>query len=77
MAQIVIRKLDDAVIERHRQRAKLAGHSLEQELRGVIADAAKMTTEERMSLAKSIRSRVKPVKRPLAEDLIREDRDSR
>lgn len=75
MAQIVIRKLDDAVIERLRRRAKTKGHSLESELRGVITRAAMMTTAEKLDVVDAIRTRSKAVARPPAEDLIRRDRD--
>lgn len=77
MAQIVIRKLDDAVIARHRERARLAGRSLEQELRDVIARAAHRTPSEKVAVAAEIRALTRKVKRPSVEDIVRQDRDSR
>ncbi len=38
MAEVKIRKLPDWVVEYHRYNAKLAGHSLEAELRRVLTD---------------------------------------
>ena len=41
MGQVIVRKLDDEVIAAHKRRAKARGVSLEQQLRDVLADAAK------------------------------------
>ena len=46
MGQVIVRNLDDAVIESHRRRAKARGVSLEQELRDVLSRAAKPSKEE-------------------------------
>ena len=40
MTEVRIRNVDDWVVELHRNRAKLEGHSLENELRQIITDAA-------------------------------------
>lgn len=77
MGQVIIRNLDDQVIDRLKERAKRKGHSLEQELREALIHAAKLTAEERVALSRSVRSMTPPGPHPLAEDLIREDRDSR
>jgi plasmid stability protein len=41
MGQVIIRKLDDEVIAAHKRRAAARGVSLEQQLRDVLAEAAK------------------------------------
>ena len=40
MAQVLVRNLDDQVVERLRQRAKAEGKSLEQALRDLLTEAA-------------------------------------
>ena len=40
MTDVRVRNVDDWVVELHRNRAKLEGRSLENELRQVITDAA-------------------------------------
>jgi antitoxin FitA len=81
MGQVIIRKLDDAVIETHRRRAKARGVSLEQELRDVLGRAAKPSREELLEEMRRIRAMTPPL--PPGEErtpgwiLIREDRDSR
>ncbi len=79
MAQVVIRNIDDAVIERLRERAKSKRQSLEQTLREALSDAARPSREELLLQLARIRamSPKRPKGAPLAEDIIREDRDSR
>lgn len=82
MAQVLIRNVDDAAVETHRERARAKGRSLEAELRELVNSGAKLTGEEKRAL----------VERVLAENdklinwdvpqtpgwvLIREDRDGR
>jgi antitoxin FitA len=80
MGQVIVRNLEDEVIEQHRARAKARGVSLEQELRDVLRQAARPSKEE--LLAEMERSRAmtpelpRGVKRKLAEDIIREIRDT-
>lgn len=40
MGQIIVRNLDDAVIQRLKERARLAQTSLEQTVRNILSDAA-------------------------------------
>ena len=77
MGQVIVRNLDDAVIATLKTRAKQHGHSLERELREVLTRAARLTAAEKLALVDRIRSATRPGTHPLAEDLIREDRDSR
>mgnify|MGYP000852743404 CR=1 FL=1 len=79
MAQVVIRNLDDEVIERLKARAADEKKSLEQKLRDVLTEAAKPSRAEVIEDLRRIRALSPPLPpgAPLAEDLIREDRDSR
>jgi plasmid stability protein len=79
MGQVIIRNLDDDVIEGHRSRARARGVSLEQELRDVLARTASPTRGELAALAERIRALTPTVDQMRREgwELIREDRDSR
>jgi antitoxin FitA len=76
MGQILVRNLDDSVIERLKQRALKADKSLEQTVRDILTEAAKPSREEVWAEIDRLRERVGPVTLD-ATDLIREDRDSR
>jgi plasmid stability protein len=45
MGQVLIRNLDDHIIESLKLKAELKGHSLEQELRDILKHAAGPTVE--------------------------------
>ena len=81
MGQVIVRQLDDAVIEAHRRKARARGVSLEQEPREVITHAARADREELVRRLDEIRAMTPALPAgalaPTAEDLIREDRDSR
>jgi plasmid stability protein len=81
MGQVIVRTLDDEVIETHRRRAKARGVSLEQELRDVLGQAARPTKEELLQEMREIAAMTPELppgrKRTPAWKLIREDRDSR
>lgn len=79
MAQVVIRNIEDAVVERLKARAAAEKKSLEQKLRDVLTEAAKPSRAEVLAEVDRIRAMTppRPPSAPLAEDLIREDRDSR
>jgi plasmid stability protein len=79
MAQVLIRNIDEQVMERLKARAAAQRKSLEQELRDILAEAAKPSRAERLEEMRRIRAMSLPLPpgAPLAEDLIREDRDSR
>ena len=61
MGQVIVRNLDDAVIETHRRRAKARGVSLEQELRDVLGRAAKPSREELLEEMRQIRAMTPPL----------------
>ena len=56
MGQVLVRNLDDQVIERLKHKAEIKGHSLEQELRDVITAAAPLTADEKVALARRLRA---------------------
>ena len=56
MGQVIIRKLDDAVIAAHKRRAAARGVSLEQQLRDVLAEAAKPSRERLIADLRRIRA---------------------
>jgi antitoxin FitA len=81
MAQVVIRNIDDRVIERLKLRAAAQHKSLEQCLREVLTEAAQPSRAELVAELERIRAMTPPrqpgVTYPTAEELIREDRDTR
>ena len=81
MGQVVIRNIDDRVLDRLRARAVAQRKSLEQALRDLLTDAAKPSRAELLAELERIRAMTPPrvlgVIYPTAEELIREDRDTR
>ncbi len=78
MAQVIVRNIEDDVIERLKLKAELHGRSLEQELREILRAAAPLTVEQKLALvdrAHAMTSR--RTQHENAEDIIRADRDSR
>jgi antitoxin FitA len=56
MGQVLVRNLDDRVIESLRTKAELKGHSLEQELRDLLTNAAPLTPAEKIALFRKLRA---------------------
>jgi plasmid stability protein len=77
MAQVLIRDVDEATVERLRERAKNNGRSLEAELRLVLRSAARLTPEEFLESVARTRARLGGRRFSDSADLIREDRDQR
>ena len=78
MGQVVIRNIDDAVLDILRSRAKARGVSLEAELRDTLTRAATRRRAELAAELAAIRAMTPKVpRRRLAEDLVRESRDER
>ena len=81
MGQVVIRNIDDRVLERLKLRAAAQRKSLEQSLRELLTEAARPSRVELLADLERIRA-MTPRRRPgasypTAEELIREDRDTR
>ncbi len=77
MAQVLIRKLDDQVLERLKARAQRRGLSLEQSLRELLT-AASQDTDQRLAELASLRAQTPAAGRHLdVAGLIREAREQR
>jgi antitoxin FitA len=80
VGQVVIRNIDDRVLERLKARAKAQHKSLEQSLRDQLTEVAKPGRAELLAELDRIRAMTPPRKPgatyPTAEQLIREDRDT-
>jgi plasmid stability protein len=77
MAQVIIRNLDDAVVRRLKSKAKAQGTSVEGMLRDVVTTLVRRDRSamiEELQRVRALSPRL-PAGAPLAEDLIREDRD--
>jgi len=57
MGQVLVRNLDDRVIDNLKTKADLKGRSLEQELRDVLTEAASLAPAEKVALFRLLRSR--------------------
>ncbi len=57
MAQVLIRNVDDDTLESYRQKAKIKGISLEQELRNLLEAHKPFTPEERVAVSRGLRER--------------------
>jgi antitoxin FitA len=77
MARVLVRNLDDDVVDALKDKAKLRGHSLEQELRDILAEAARPRRDERVALADQVRRLTLDRPQSDSTDLVREDRDQR
>ena len=78
MGQLIVRNLDDEIIERLKKRAALDKVSLEEAVRRALADAVKPSKDELLEEARRIRAMSPPITEPpFGEHLIREDRDTR
>jgi len=61
MGQVLVRNLDDRVIESLKTKAELKGCSLERELRDVLTNAAPLTPEEKIALFRKLRAMTPPL----------------
>ncbi len=77
MGQILVRNLDDAVIEALKARALARGLSLEAELRDLLTRAAGHPRADLIGEFAAIRAKTPKGPRRSAEDLVRESRDER
>ena len=75
MGQVLVRNLDDRVIESLKTKAELKGRSLEQELRDVLTDAAPLTPAEKIALFTRLRAMTPPLGDVDVRAAIRRGRD--
>ena len=72
MAQVLIRNVDESTVESYRQKAKIKGISLEQELRNLLEANRPLTPSERGALIRGFQARYTEVQPSLTLDEIRE-----
>ena len=77
MGQVLIRKVDDAVIAALRARTAARGLSLEAKLRDVLTRAAGHTRADLAAAFAVVRAMTPRGRRRPAEDFVREGRDER
>jgi len=75
MGQVLVRNLDERVIESLKTKAELKGRSLEQELRDVLTRAAPLTPEEKVALFRKLRGTSEPLGEVDVRAAIRYGRD--
>ena len=75
MGQLLVRNLDDRVIESLKTKAELKGRSLEQELRDVLTNAAPLTPAEKTALFRKLRIMTPPLGNVDVRAAIRRGRD--
>jgi antitoxin FitA len=74
MAQVLVRNLPDDVVARLKARAARARHSLEQELRVILIEAARSGRDEVLADMDRIRALTPQVPQTDSAELIRQDR---
>jgi antitoxin FitA len=74
VGQILIRNLDDAVLDALRGRARQRGSSVEEEARQALAASVGLTREEAVRRLNEVRERIGPLAGPSALDDLRLDR---
>jgi plasmid stability protein len=74
MGQILIRNLDDAVLDALRKRAQLRGASLEEEARGALTASVGLTREEALSRIDRIRAKIGTISGESVVEELRKDR---
>jgi antitoxin FitA len=76
MGQILVRNVPDETIQAYKDRAKIKGTSLEQEIRNLLEANRPYTPEERYAVALRLQAMTKVVPGSKSVvDMIREDRD--
>lgn len=72
MAQIIVRNLDESVVDRLKTRARENDRSLEAEVRHILEQSAKVDMAQACQIALNIRERLKGRSFPDSVELIRE-----
>lgn len=75
MAQVLVRDLDEELVDRLKERAKDHGRSLQGEVKAILEGAAKYSMEEARAVAQQWQKRLAGRIHGNSADLIREDRD--
>ncbi|MBN1358995.1 MAG: hypothetical protein JW993_00305 [Sedimentisphaerales bacterium] len=74
MAQILVRDLDDEIVQRLKDRARQHGRSLEAEARQILSRAAGLSFADARRLARQWHKKLAGRRLPDSTDLIRQDR---
>lgn len=74
MAQVIVKGLDESVIERLKSRAKQRGHTLQSELKTIIEQAVQHDFAAARKLAAQLRRRLSGRVHSDSAELIAEDR---
>ena len=74
MGQILIRNLDDAILEALRRRAGARGRSVEEEARRALAASVGLTRAEALARLDDARRRIGRLRGPTSLDDLRRDR---
>ena len=75
MGQLLVRNVDDRVIDSLKTKAELKGRSLEQELREILTKAAPLTPTEKVALFQELRAKTPPLGDVDVRAAIRRGRD--
>lgn len=70
MAQVLVRKLDDSIVERLKARARAQGRSLQAELRLILAEAAGTDSDKGKASATRVRETQHAVLPPVDPDVL-------
>jgi plasmid stability protein len=76
MGQVLVRNLEDEVIETLKRKAASGGISLEEQVRQILRGATRPSKGDLLEELRVIRAMTPPGPRRLAEDIIREIRDN-
>ncbi len=74
MAQILVRDLDDEMVQRLKDRARQHGRSLEAEARQILSRAAGLSFADARKLARQWHKKLAGRRLPDSAELIRQDR---
>jgi len=77
MAQVLVRDLDEKLVDRLKERAKDHGRSLQGEVKAILEGATQYSMEEARVVAEEWRRKLAGRIHGDSADLIREDRDRR
>ena len=74
MGDLLLRNLDDRIIDTFRHTAEMNGTTLEDEVRAILTSHARprLTLEEKVAILREIRSRQPRISEPLTREEIRE-----
>ena len=76
MADVLVRDLDSAVVERLKVRARISNRSLQSEMKTILTRASEQAGElDRMEVASRIRESIQRQPQTDSAILLREDRD--